>query len=772
MSRHEREKAVTSYSTSASSQTLKPARRPASPTRSRTLSAAAPRTRSISRPGPPPSPTPCRGPSLAPTGKIAVRRLVPARKSAERERKASASSCTDANHLECDRNTALRSPSVRPAETSTTTTTAPTASEELAAKADMASEPPTSIMVTAPDIASDTENPTPCEAGPTPDLASALMDQPKPPVSAKPQIAPTSSSPELAAKPTSTKTAPTRTALTKTASVDPVSTKSEPAKPAPALLVPAPVPKSAIADPQSNAAVELAPSTPMLEAAIDPTAAKPTTEPKLTTSKPTNVGQMPCLVHALGTSPDLAASSPAQAQMSPCGLQADAGRSAYIDDFAEVACDDQVASGPSDVVPETVVDPPSPSETDMDSNSMGAIVSSTSGDTIRPPHRAEEEPPVPPVPTSLPSTQRGTPTGEAGPLPEPSDSSVSVLTPSPSWPNDSIASVDTSVSASRPTSTTTEFQRKFSLAEVLIKEDISKPTRLAHGISCVIAPKLGRFRALIKYIGHVPGRRGVWIGVEIPAPFPRALEALPLARTARETSVQLDQDGTFRTDGLIEGQRFFSLGERLSGGSMWLSPFVAPSMDRARSRSSTGGIPRPSSQEHFPRWNGGSNNTTIRGRRSSPGLDSRTRPSLPPNWTGGTPPAEDADVLNQVDFHGIPNALAVQRRQERWERVQRLLALSGGSVWDTADKVPPSLDAGRSSPLTRATSPFYPLGRSNARRWSGASSATGAQRQLTDSPPLSFRSASPLSAVLPPRESKPLGLFIRPQDVLVVVGPD
>ncbi|KDN40794.1 hypothetical protein K437DRAFT_275638 [Tilletiaria anomala UBC 951] len=81
-----------------------------------------------------------------------------------------------------------------------------------------------------------------------------------------------------------------------------------------------------------------------------------------------------------------------------------------------------------------------------------------------------------------------------------------------------------------------------------------KRTCLAHGIPCVVAPnqastrKPPRFRALVKYIGPLPGHPGSWLGVQIPPPLPPALES--------DGSLGIE---SIKTDGTLDGIRYFDL---------------------------------------------------------------------------------------------------------------------------------------------------------------------------------------------------------------------
>lgn len=407
---------------------------------------------------------------------------------------------------------------------------------------------------------------------------------------------------------------------------------------------------------------------------------------------------------------------------------------------------------------------------DIEPNSTSdpsALVSSTSGDTIRASKRSpkEEPPPLPvPVPPRI-SHPREALVG-ADVVPEPSESSGSVLTPSPSWPNESIASVDTSiVSASHSTSEAQDrgaAGAKASTLSTLPHEasearsgqhthHVEEPTRLRQGISCVIAPRFGRFRGLIKYIGPVPGRLGAWIGVEVPAPFPRSLEALPLAKTRQDTTASSNQYDTIRTNGTIDGQRFFSLADSVGHGASntWSAPAGTPwGLSITHHRSGTGSfLRRRASQEAAPQFGavGTLNSATLRGRRSSPGADTRTRLPLPSAWTATSTPGDSDSALGldaEEDARGIPDAKTIQYRRARRDRVQRLLAISSSII----EPSPPVVHDGTRTPLN-------PL-------------ATG--DRMTESPTPSLRSVSPSSHASRPT----LGLFIRPHDVLVVVGPD
>ncbi|KAK0548505.1 hypothetical protein OC846_004454 [Tilletia horrida] len=76
-------------------------------------------------------------------------------------------------------------------------------------------------------------------------------------------------------------------------------------------------------------------------------------------------------------------------------------------------------------------------------------------------------------------------------------------------------------------------------------------TPLILGIPCIISPrnsqtgKTARLRATVKYIGPIKGRRGSWLGVEVPYPLPAGVEDSSL--------------GTFN-DGSDDGYRYFGLG--------------------------------------------------------------------------------------------------------------------------------------------------------------------------------------------------------------------
>jgi len=76
-------------------------------------------------------------------------------------------------------------------------------------------------------------------------------------------------------------------------------------------------------------------------------------------------------------------------------------------------------------------------------------------------------------------------------------------------------------------------------------------TNLILGIPCIISPrnaqtgKTAKLRATVKYIGPLKGRRGSWLGVEVPFPLPTGFEE--------------DFFGGFN-DGSEAGIRYFGLG--------------------------------------------------------------------------------------------------------------------------------------------------------------------------------------------------------------------
>ncbi|KAE8231903.1 hypothetical protein CF326_g3079 [Tilletia indica] len=88
--------------------------------------------------------------------------------------------------------------------------------------------------------------------------------------------------------------------------------------------------------------------------------------------------------------------------------------------------------------------------------------------------------------------------------------------------------------------------------ETVTEEDVKVAgTNLILGIPCIISPrdsqtgKSARLRATVKYIGPLKGRRGSWLGVEVPFPLPSGIEE--------------DNLGGLN-DGSDQGVRYFVLG--------------------------------------------------------------------------------------------------------------------------------------------------------------------------------------------------------------------
>ncbi|CAD6949928.1 unnamed protein product [Tilletia controversa] len=90
------------------------------------------------------------------------------------------------------------------------------------------------------------------------------------------------------------------------------------------------------------------------------------------------------------------------------------------------------------------------------------------------------------------------------------------------------------------------------LYEMITEEDVKVAgTNLILGIPCIISPrntqtgKSARLRATVKYIGPLKGRRGSWLGVEVPFPLPSGVEEDSLGGL---------------NDGSDDGIRYFVLG--------------------------------------------------------------------------------------------------------------------------------------------------------------------------------------------------------------------